>query len=310
MDDEQLVQALGDLKRQFPVSAPGDPRRTAECLTYLRARAVALDPAGESARESAHLRGCRRCRQTKASFTRHLPHLSLWTLIRRRLGLLLPSEARVVEYHLEAGRCQVCAARAASLAQARLAALQLPRPLAPANPRAASAAGPAPEVLAKGQQEGLLADLVPDRDGYCLEVRTHNPRHFQRLVAYVFEGASGEALREGYLVLGLDDEEWYSAHELIAPDQFRAEVESACQALRVAVVEPAFLSAEEWQRVAAAAPGAEADAGTQADWLAFCRRSQEEADLSPDATEALRAISDRLTGSDRSPEAERNAQTD
>ena len=303
MDDEQLERALGELNRRLTVSPAGDPRRTADCLTFFRARAVVLDPLRESAQEAAHLAGCRRCRQLIAGFARHLPHLSMWTLIRHQLGAVLPAEREQLDYHLLHGRCRECAGRAERLAQSPLALLQLPPPAPLLDPAVARAAVPESEVLVQGQNGDLEADLVRDGAELCLEVRTRNPAYWRQLVAYVFESATGDVLLEGYLVLGADVEGWCTAQDSIDPDWFRAKMPSACRSLQIAMVQPAYLSAEEWSRVEAAAPEPDASAGASADWLEFCRRSLADAGaLSGAAVAALSAISSKLTGDARRTE--------
>lgn len=293
MDDKQLKQALGELKRRLPPSPSGDPRRTAHCLTYSRARALALDPDRATAAERAHTTQCHRCRHLLASFSRHLPHLSLWTLTRRQLGTLRPAEVEAVEYHLLDGGCRECAARAEQLAHSPLAPLQLPAPHRLPDPAVARAAVREPEVLVRGQNGDLEADLVQDGDELCLEVRTRNPQHRHRLVGYVFEAETGEALLEGYLVLGPDTEGWYAAPQRLDPERLRADVLRCCQALLVMAVPPGSLSAEEWERVRESAPGPDAGAEVQDAWREFCRKSLEQPEALPAAAlETLRSLAD------------------
>lgn len=291
MDDEQLKQALNKLKQRLPPPLSGDPRRTAHCLTYSRARALALNPGRTTAAERAHTAQCRRCRHLLASFGRHLPHLSVWTLIRRQLGTLRPAEVEAVEYHLLHGGCRECAARVEQLAHSPLALLQLPAPHLLPDPAVAHAAVRAPEVLVRGHNGDLEADLVVDGDELCLEVRTRNPQHLHRLVGYVFEAETGEALLEGYLVLGPDTEGWYAAPQRIDPERLRADVLRCCQALLVMLAPPTSLNAEEWQRVRESAPGPDADAEVKGAWRAFSRKSLEQPEALPTvAVETLRSI--------------------
>lgn len=296
MDDQQLKKALGKLKQRLPPPPSGDPSRTAHCLTYSRARALALNPGRTTADERAHIAQCRRCGQLLASFGRHLPHLSVWTLTRRQLGTLRPAEEEAVEYHLLDGGCRECAARAEQLAHSPLGLLQLPAPHLLPDPAVARAAARAPEVLVRGQHGDLEADLVVEGDELCLEVRTRNPQHLHRLVGYVFEAETGEALLEGYLVLGPDTEGWYAAPQRIDPERLRADVLRCCQALLVMVLHPASLSAEEWQRVRESAPGPDADAEVKDAWRAFCRESLEQPEAIPlVAQETLRSIAERYS---------------
>jgi len=311
MNDEQLLEALAELNRRLATATAADPQRTGDCLTFFRARAVVLDPARESPAEQAHLVTCRRCRQLVASFARQLPHLSTWTLIRLQMGALLPAEETAVEYHLRAGRCRECAARAARLARSPLALLQIPIPATLPHPAVARAAVPESEVLVRGENGDLEADLVRDGAELCLEVRTRTADYWQQLVAYVFESATGEALLEGYLVLGADVEGWYAAQAMLDPERFREGVSGANPSLRLAVVQPACLNGEEWDQVRASAPAPQAEARVKADWLAFCRQTRGDAGaLSTAAEEALRAISSRIAGGARLPEAGEHVQPD
>lgn len=290
MDDKAIYRALGGLRNRITPPGSGDPLRTPACLTYSRARVLALDPAGSTAAESAHAAECRRCGHLLRSFDRQLPHLSIWTLMRRQLDLLRPAEADRVQYHLGSGHCRECTARAERLAGVPLTRLQLPALLVPPHPAMARAAVPEPEVLVRGEHGDLEADLVRDGDELCLEVRTRNPAHRHQLVGYAFASGTGEALVEGYLVLGPDAEEWLAAHELIDPERFRAAAPDGSAALEVAVLPPACLSAEEWRRVRTAAPGPEAAEEVRATWREFCRTQLVVGSLSEDALETVRSI--------------------
>jgi hypothetical protein len=155
----------------------------------------------------------------------------------------------------------------------------------------ARAAAPEPEVLARGEHGDLEADLVRDGDELCLEVRTRNPAHRHQLVGYAFARGTGEALVEGYLVLGPDAEDWLAAHELIDPERLRAAGLDDGAALEVALLPPACLSAEEWRRVHTAAPGPEAADEVRAAWREFCRTQlAAPGAFSGDALETVRSI--------------------
>ena len=80
---------------------------TAECPTWSRARALALDPSAASDVERAHLRSCPHCAARMNSF-QSLIHPPLLDLVKHELGLLGGDAAVEVEHHLREEQCWQC----------------------------------------------------------------------------------------------------------------------------------------------------------------------------------------------------------
>src|SRR5207302_9935437 len=79
------------------------------CLTFERARTLALDPARWREDERAHAAGCRLCRLLVVGIGRLMPHASFWTLLRSQLGLLSGHEQCALAYHVGPEACVRCA---------------------------------------------------------------------------------------------------------------------------------------------------------------------------------------------------------
>ncbi len=281
-----LRARLGEVGPSGPVFADG-------CLTFGRARALALDPERMTAQEQSHLETCRRCLTLLTSFLRDLPHLPYWVLLRKRLNLLSPQEQRWVEYHLVSGGCRKCRNRDERVAGSPNFPLLLPAPRQLPHPAEARAAVPEPEVLVRGKGENLEAELVLDRDQLSLEIRTRAEALHYTLVTYAFQDATGEALLDGYAVLGPDVDGWFSAEIPLNPRQFREEVFKMCRHLALAAVLPGGLSDEEWRAVEAAAPTQAGELQTRSAWQVWASRTLlSGASLSEAAIRALSHLAD------------------
>ena len=172
------------------------------CLEMARARELALDPARWTAREKEHASGCRLCANRVKLFEQGMPHLSLWMLIRRRMGLpLLPVEEHAVRYHLVEGGCRECRERdrraAALLPNVTLLSGALP---APARPGVhASAPGAVTSASASGP--AFDAELALERGRLGLEVRTRDSRWKHQLVGWTLATRRQREAHERFAVL-------------------------------------------------------------------------------------------------------------
>jgi hypothetical protein len=289
MDDEGLDRALQSLKRRtvasLPEREPGEP----ECLPFARARLLALNPAFETRAERLHLTTCRACRRLVERFAEAVPHLPFWTLLRRRAGALSPEERRVVEYHLDAAGCQLCAARAAQLETTVAAVLELPCAIVVTPREVVRAAVPGPTVLLRGGDAELEADLVRDRDELSLEIRTRQSRLAHSLVAYRFEDREGTELLSGFALLAPDVEGWFAAETALDAAELNGDF-SRCEALLVSPVNPLALSGDDWRQVLAIAPPVGTDPALRPAWVTFISATLARPDSLPDPVVAsLRA---------------------
>src|SRR5205823_1416278 len=147
--------------------------------------------------------GCRRCDRLVEMMAREMPHLSLWTLMKQRLGGLNEAERRSIDYHLEEGECSRCRARAGLLGAGAASAARFPGLLLPA-PHAVGAASGTLEMNARSPDGRLEAELLEEERQLVLEVRTREAELQHQLVGYALVGENRQV--DGFLVLRADVE--------------------------------------------------------------------------------------------------------
>jgi hypothetical protein len=221
-------------------------RETADdtCLSFGRARALALDPGRWRDAERAHVTNCRRCQVLVAGMSRLMPHPSLWTLLRSHLGLLSDHDQRALSYHAGPDGCPRCAARLAAIGPVRAQAVSFPR-FALRNPAAAAAATGPLDVSARSSDGRIEAELVEEEKEILLEVRTRDAGLNHQLVGYTLRGATEQALVQGFLVLRPDVESWFAACRRFEAETLYRGLLGRCEEMLIAAVSVDALSAKE-----------------------------------------------------------------
>jgi hypothetical protein len=264
--------------------------RTPTCLSLSRARELALNSVRWTSPEEAHARECRRCERLVQQFTAEMPHLSVWLLIRRRLGMpLLDSEVHSIRYHLDEGGCSECAERDRKteelLPNVALLKGMLPRPL-PEGVHAADAGVPDSAAAAAGAFE---AELALERGQLGLEVRTRDPRWQRQLVGWTLATRREREACERFAVLHPDVEGWFVDHSWLDAKDLGLGTQNPCQEILAAAVDVELLTRE--QREALVEVVRRLDLADQRGaWQAWALEQQEREDLSPQTHEVLARI--------------------
>jgi len=263
------------------------------CLRFQRARVLSLDPERGSDEERAHVASCRRCAALVASFAREVPHLSQWSLVRRRLGFLSEGDRLAADYHLEAGGCRRCRERDLQLGQVAAfvrscGGVTLPHP-------SAAAAGTADARLEAASADGTLeADLGKTGDRMVLEARSKDPSRRGALIGFALRGAEGREER-GYLVLAPDVQGWYAASASWGVDELYAALRGTCTELLVYPADRLLWTDAEHQALLTSASRSRHEPEARAAWLEWVSRTEQAAGgLSDDLHRALDAIRQRV----------------
>lgn len=213
------------------------------CLPFARARELALDPVRWTEDEREHAAGCATCTVLVKRFERAMPHLSLWMLIRRRLGLpLLPVEEHAVRYHLLEGGCRECGERdrraGELLPNVTLLSGTLPAP-APAGVHAA-----VPDAVTSACASGSAfdAELALEQGRLGLEVRTRDSRWKHQLVGWTLATRRQREARERFAVLYPDVEGWFVDHSWLDAGELGLGANNPCQEILAAVVDVELLT--------------------------------------------------------------------
>ncbi len=288
MPRETLEERLAALRARL-ATAPATSISPRECLTFERARALALDPGRGTAVEERHRAGCRRCGLMLESFGRQLPHLSLWTLLRRQLGRLSEGERRVVRYHLMEGGCLRCRQREERLQALAGQATLLRGPILFRDPAMVGAATPRPQVTARSETGDLAAELVETGPEAILEVRTKQVALNHRLVGYSLAGAEGTLPEEGFQVLRPEVEGWYAGHVSLDAAALHARLLGRCEEVLVTLADPEALTVEEQDLVVAAAGRDAGDPAASAAWTAWATGEEMRESAAPDVLARVRA---------------------
>lgn len=278
---ERMSRARAGL---YPDEPAPDPQPWG-CLSIPRAWELALNPALWTDPERGHLCRCRRCSRLATVALRELPHPSVWTLLRVRLGLAREDERRLAQLHRDGG-CPVCRER-----EARMPSLQglcgfLP-PFAVPLPEGAGFAPAALDVRVRFADGRLRAVLFESGKKIVLDVRAADPAFRDRLVGFEIRDSEGIPVHEGFLVLLEKAADLFlGSLALDAAGLYRCLREDRIAGLAIAPLELALLDSEQRDRVAAAA--AESDAPE--DWRAWALRER----ARPERTEAERELLDRV----------------
>ena len=274
MNSAELQQLLGTVRGAAgPRSEPEDGRGATsppphpfppECLSFERTRALALDPGRWRAEERRHTATCRRCRRLVASAEVQMPHLSLWTLLRHRLGSTSERERQAIAYHLEEGGCRRCRQVAGALAVGT--SFRLP-PFALPHPAAAGAATGALEVGGRSSDGRLEAELVEEERQILLEIRSREAALNHQMIAYTLRGAQQEM--QGFLVLRPDVERWYAAQEIFDPELLYSRLQGRCEEVLIAPVGLEALPGVDRELLLAEAGRSRGNAEARAAWAAW-----------------------------------------
>jgi hypothetical protein len=242
------------------------------CLSFARARALALGATAIQAPEAAHLERCRRCTGLIGAFRAAVPHMPWWQMLRRRLGRLSAAEERAAAAHLEEEGCPACFTRWEALGSAREWSILPPGRLRLPDPAAAGAAAVELEVTARSANGELEADLVEEESSLSLEVRTKNPQLNHSLVGYTLLGAAGEGRLGGLLLLRPDVQGWFAARERFDAASVYATLHGACDELLISPLALDLLGSEEREQLLAAAHRSRHDPELRSTWLEWSTR--------------------------------------
>jgi len=270
MDDARLETLISQVRARLEAIPPAQPLWDQSCLTFVRARALALDPEQWTAGERQHANSCNRCRHLVESFHREIGHLSYWILLRDARGVAREWEQQQVDAHLEMDGCRYCRRRKEALAQRLSLWLHFPHVPALRDPATLLAAPAEPLVLARAEHADLEAELIDDRDDLSLEIRTKNPALDHKLVGYAFIATGGELVFEGFLLLVPDVEGWYTGQAALERAAFLGRSGRPGGTLEVSVPELELLGERETPLLRAAA--ARDETGRQA-WLSWAERA-------------------------------------
>ncbi|MCC2669115.1 MAG: hypothetical protein K0Q72_1586 [Armatimonadetes bacterium] len=249
-----------------------------DCLTFARARMLALDASRSTGDEDRHSAGCRRCARMRDLIEREMPHLSTWVLIRKRLGLpLFPAEQHMVAYHLKAGGCRDCAQREAALTDRfpKVVVLGgvLPVPLS----RAVGASTPPVSAGGHSADGTLEVEVVLERGRMGLELRTQSPRWRHQLVGWTLATRREREADERFAVLQADVEGWFVDHAWLDVKRLRLGPQNRCEEILAAALELEHLSAPQRQRLLQSVRDASAE--QLADWRHWAAEQSERAGL-------------------------------
>ncbi|MGV3721116.1 MAG: hypothetical protein ACO1SX_09420 [Actinomycetota bacterium] len=229
-----LMEAGADF--QAASAAPG-------CLTFARARELALNSVRWTREEQSHAADCPSCTNLVARFERSMPHLSLWLLIRRRLGLPLQAvEEHAIQYHLVEGGCRECGERdrraGELLPNVTVLRGALPIPAAPGVQ-----ASTAPAATSASASGGALdAELALERGRLGLEVRTRNDQWKHQLVGWTLATRREREARERFAVLYPDVEGWFVDHSWLDAEELGLGANNPCQEILAAAMDVELLT--------------------------------------------------------------------
>lgn len=213
------------------------------CLTFARARELALSSVRWTSDEQAHAADCATCAKLVARFERSMPHLSLWLLIRRRLGLpLLPVEEHAVRYHLVDGGCRECGERDRRAGELLPSVTVLRGALpTPAVPGVQASTAPA-ATSASASGNAFEAELALERGRLGLEVRTRNDQWKHQLVGWTLATRREREARERFAVLYPDVEGWFVDHSWLDAKELGLGANNPCQEILAAAMDVELLT--------------------------------------------------------------------
>jgi hypothetical protein len=255
------------------------------CLTFSRARLLSLEPDRTTVEERSHLEACHRCAQLLQTFAREMPHLSLWTLVRRHLGVIEEREQQAVAYHLEQGACRCCRQRADTLRGASDRLLQLSGPLVLPHPTAVAAATAQSHARARSRDGSLETELVQEGHQLTLELRTRNAALNHHLVGYSLR--SGPRQREGFTVLRPDVEGWFTAETTFESRDLYTALGGRCEELLVLPAVEEVLGSSERDALLASAARDRTDVKARAAWTAWLAEAARRGEAFPPAAQRL-----------------------
>jgi len=216
--------------------------RPAGCLSFARARELALNSIRWTGEETAHAATCGACTSLVARFEKSMPHLSLWMLIRRRLGLpMLPVEEHAIKYHLEEGGCRECGERDRRAGEL-LPNVTLLRGALPTPERAGVQAKTAANTSASASGNAFDAELALERGRLGLEVRTRDARLQHQLVGWTLATRREREARERFAVLYPDVEGWFVDHSWLDAKELGLGANNPCQEILAAVMDVELLT--------------------------------------------------------------------
>jgi hypothetical protein len=207
-----------------------------------------------------------------------MPHLSFWTLIRRRLGRLSPDEARAVAYHLEAGDCRRCRVRDERLTRTLERVIQYDVPFALTDPSAVGAATCALELAARSLNSELVAELFEQGERVTLEVRTKQASLRHALIAYQLRGHGRDRVTEGFLVLRPDLEGWSSASADFDSEELYWALDGRCTEVVIAPICIHVLTREQREPLLSSAARAQRDPAACSAWRAWVAHVTQQCD--------------------------------
>jgi hypothetical protein len=283
-EDHLIAEARRRVRNWTPAGVPFAPH----CLPLERARALTLNPDRWQEDEQAHVAGCRRCGRLLQRFAEEMPHLSLWTLIRRRLGCLSEDEDRSVLYHLDQGECRICRTRDERMDAVIGQVVRFPETWALPHPTAAAAAAGIVDLVAQAPHHELEAQVFEEGRRITLEVRTRRETLRHKLVAYVLRGARGTQSVEGFLVLGPDLEGWFAADATFDVEELYWALDGRCEEVLVSPLCIHVLMGEQRALLLASADRVRADPVALAAWQNWVSHAAEQCDsITDDAWQLL-----------------------
>ncbi len=296
MEESRLNHLLEHARQAARGVEPSRPLTPSGCLTFTRAAALARDPGRWQAEERSHAARCRRCAQLSRTFAVEMPHLTVWDLLRYRLGVLPEREQRLAARHLGTDACASCRRREELLRRAADGAALLTFPADLPHPRAAGAAAVASPSLCRASGGDLEAELFEDGPDVVLEIRTRKAALNYRLVAYSLRGARGRVWREGFAVLQPDVEGWYTAQLPFRPSELFESLNGRCEEVLVSVVDADALSREERQMLLDSVGRSAGNEYLRHGWKAWVEGAvARSAGLSEEAWDLVCEIRERLT---------------
>jgi hypothetical protein len=260
------------------------------CLTFARARELALNSTRWTTEEEKHAAGCPACVSLVARFERSMPHLSLWMLIRRRLGLpLLPVEEHAFQYHLVEGGCRQCGERDRRAGELLPTVTHL-RGLLPTPLRPGVHAQTAPATTSASAAGNVVdAELALERGRLGLEVRTKDARWKHQLVGWTLATRREREARERFAVLYPDVEGWFVDHSWLDAKELGLGTNNPCQEILAAALDVELLTDAQRESIVGVVWRLEVPAQRSA-WREWALEQQQRDHLCPHTRDVLERI--------------------
>jgi hypothetical protein len=124
VNDQELMKLLRAARRaEMQEFSQWLAAERKDCVSIVRARKIALNPAAATPEERAQIARCPHCARTIEQFGQGLTHPSLWSLVRWAAGLCESDEAKGMAWHVNDDACRRCNRLLRSAAVRGLAAL-------------------------------------------------------------------------------------------------------------------------------------------------------------------------------------------